>query len=100
MSVENEGSMTFWLSHEHDDWHSNSNGYNFNSFSGNGLTVTVVKQPDCRLDLAVKGPMGQTFSFRVPVPECPENRLFVCLTWKHPEFNLYLNSQHIDTITV
>ena len=33
MDIQKEGSIEFWLRHEHKDWHTNSNGYDFGSFS-------------------------------------------------------------------
>jgi hypothetical protein len=92
-----EGTITFWLKHQHPDWPSNSNGYYFGPFSHEDLSVKAVKHPDKTLELFVSGPSGRSFEFKHPVPECPPKGLMVVITWTPKEMKLYLNTKLTET---
>ena len=98
MSTPNEGTLMFWLKHEHKDWSTNSEGYDFGSIEKPGISAKAVKHPDKTIELNFSGPFGQ-LSFRPPVPKCDERGLQVAITWKGPEVKLYLNGQLVDTVS-
>jgi hypothetical protein len=97
MGIEKEGSITFTLKHEHKDWATNDSGYRFGTVKISGVSVEAVKNPDRTVQLKVSGPLGKDFEFRTYIPECDERGLFVAITWKEPEINLYLNGKLVET---
>jgi hypothetical protein len=99
MNIINEGTISFWIHHEHTDWSMNSNGYNFGSVRQGEITASVVKHPNKIIDVTIDGPFGKQFTFTRPVPEANERGVFVAVTWKNPEVTLYLNGQPADKAT-
>ena len=98
MSVQKEGTITFWLRHEDEDWPINSNGYRFPTVTHDGISVEPVKLPDKTMEVRVYGLLGQALTFRNPIPPCDERGLFVVITWKAPEWvKLYFNGNPIET---
>jgi len=99
MTMEREGSITFWLRHQNVDWYKDENSYNFGPFAGAGISVHIVKHPTRKLTLDISGPFGKTHSFNVQVPECSPKGLFVAITWKDNSLRLYLNGKEIEVKT-
>ena len=97
MNDQNEGTLAFLLKHEHRDWTTNSNGYDFGSFEKPGLSANAVKHPDKTIELKFYGPFGQ-LRFRRPIPRCDERGLQVVITWRDSEVKLYLNGELVDTV--
>jgi len=95
-----EGTVTFWLQHEHRDWWSNGSGYNFGPISKGGLSLSAQKHPDCTLDITIAGAAGKSYSFNHPVPECGPKGLFVAFTWSPTEITLDLNGKLIETCPI
>ena len=100
MSIQNEGSITFWLRHEHEDWTTNSASYHFGAVRHPGITVEAIKHSNRTVELEFSGPSGQRYHFRHPVPQCDARGLFVAITWKFPEINLYLNGKLVETASL
>lgn len=98
MGLAEEGTITFVLEHEHQDWPTNDQGYKFGTIdTGQGVKAGAVKNPDKTLELRVSGPFGRQFHFHRPIPPCDERGLTVAITWKEPEVKLYLNGQEVET---
>jgi hypothetical protein len=100
VSLQKEGSMVFWLRHAHDDWSTNAHRYNFGTVEAQGVIVNAIKHPDGTLECAVDGALGRRQVFRVAIPSCDEQGLFVALTWELPLLRLYLNGTLIETKTL
>lgn len=94
--MSNEGTVDFWLKHEHGNWATNDYGYDFGRFQTRELSISALKHPDRTIELEISGPFGQ-FNFRHPIPECDERGLYVAITWRDSEIQLYLNGQLVDT---
>ena len=99
MSILNEGSMTFWLRHEHKDWTSNSNTYSFGEIEHSGIIAGSIKKPDRTVEIKLSGALGRDFTFRQSIPTCDERGLSVAFTWTDKEINLYLNGRLVETIS-
>ncbi len=100
MGIQSEGSITFWLRHEHEDWTTNSESYHFATVKRPGVAVKAIKHPDKTIELELSGPLGQHFDFRHLIPECEARGLFVAITWKAPELNLYLNGKLVEAVSL
>ena len=99
MGIEKEGSITFWCNHAHKDWATNRHSYDFGKVSGHGVSVTAIKHPDKIIEIIATGPLFERFQYQCPIPPCDERGLFVALTWKSENVNLYLNGKSVDEIT-
>lgn len=97
-SIAHEGSITFWLQHEHKDWFENEDRYSFGSFKQEEFEVQATKQPDKTIELNVIGTLNQQFNFRESIPHCDDKGLFVAITWAHSSINLYLNGNLTRTL--
>lgn len=95
--MQDEGTITSWLRHQHDDWFSNANSYRFPPVTGEGVTVECVKHPDKTVEVTVAGTLGRDFKFRQVVPPCDDRGLHVAVTWKRPDVNLYLNGKLVES---
>jgi len=91
--VQKEGSMTFTLSHELNDWTKNKNGYRFKPLSIEGILVQSFKGPDCSLRISINGPLGHSLTFRQDISGIATPKLNVVLTWKDASVKLYLNGK-------
>jgi hypothetical protein len=99
MSIKETGSITFWAKHEHPDWASNSNGYDFGSFTGEGITVKMTKHPNRSVTFDIDGPFAKSFHLESAMPDCGPKGLFVAITWENKSLNLYLNGQLVETVS-
>ena len=101
MSLEKKGTIAFSIKHDHPDWATNDQSYNFGPFdTGLGLAVRAVKHPDKTLEISVAGPMGMTHAFRGPMPAVGPRGTMVGVTWKDNELKLYLNGKLGHTATI
>lgn len=91
--VQKEGSMSFTLSHEHNDWITNKNGYRFKPLSIEGIFVQPFKDPDCTFRISINGSLGHSLTFRQDISEITTPKLHVALTWKDALVKLYLNGE-------
>ena len=97
MIPRNEGTIVFWLKHEHKDWATNSASYNFGVTKVEGISAEAVKHPDKTLEIKLGGPFEKNFTFRNPVPPCDERGLQVAMVWKGDKVQFYLNGQLVET---
>ena len=97
MSLQGEGSITFWLNHPDADWQTNAKPYKFGPISSHGIEVTAFKNPDLTLAILISGPLSQTIMFRGPMPKVlrPDG-VFVAITWRHPVVTLYVGPDKVD----
>lgn len=103
MSLQNEGTIAFWLVHHHPDWQVNDSGYGFGPFlfPQFGLGVAVLKHPDKRLDVTISGPFQWTTAFNSRVPDLiTQPNLHVAIIWSLPRMNLYLNGRPVGEKTL
>ena len=98
--MQDEGSLAFWLKHEHTDWTTNSHQYSFGTLVLRCTKVTSIKHPDCTLELDIDGPFAQSHNVRLGIPPCDERGLFLAITWQRPEIKIYFNGAISHTITV
>lgn len=99
MSLKKEGSIVFFAKHDHPDWTTNANAYNFPEMKHGSIHVTSKKEPDGTFKVSVAGPFGQQFDFAVkPIPETDARGLHVGVTWKENLVTLYLNGEVAGTV--
>lgn len=94
-----EGSITFWLTHEHKNWVTNNAGYNFGTFTESGISLQAIKHPDRTVEIVSTGPLASKLQFRCQIPPCDERGLFVAVTWNRGDVSLYLNGKPADEMT-
>ena len=97
MAAKAEGTITFWLRHEHPDWVTNESGYDFEPVQSESVSVEVRKEPEKTVAIKLIGPYDQSFLFHQPIPPCDDRGLFVALTWKNRNVTLHLNGKEVDT---
>lgn len=96
MSLQGEGSITFWLDAPEVDWQTNSKPYKFGPMSSHGIEVTAFKNPDSTLAILISGPLSQTIIFHGPMPRVHHpDGLFVAITWRHPVVTLYVGPDNV-----
>jgi hypothetical protein len=100
MGLKNEGSMVFWLNHEHKDWPTNLYGYNFGTIKQKDILAEANKHPDKTIEIKLFGPFDKSFVFQKPIPTCDQRGLQVAMTWKNDEVKLYLNGKLEDSKSV
>nr|BAM62622.1 hypothetical protein [uncultured microorganism] len=91
--VQKESSMTFTLSHEHNDWMTNKNAYKFKPLSIEGVFIQPFKDPDCTFRISINGPLGHSLTLRQNISGITTPKLHVALTWKDSSVKLYLNGE-------
>lgn len=94
-SIQNEGTITFWLEHQHSDWSTNSNQYNFGPFTSHGLKVTATKYQDKTLEIDIDGPLGHHVNFKQPTPAGDKRGVSVAITWKGSNINIFLQGKRV-----
>ncbi|MDR4497752.1 MAG: hypothetical protein MRK02_07530 [Candidatus Scalindua sp.] len=104
MDILREGSITFWISHPHNDWIVNENGYNFGrrNFPQYGIALSVLKHPDRNLEVILSDPLHRTLVLRKRINDSiiKDSRLFIAITWKYTTVNLYVNGINIQTVDI
>ena len=97
MSLRDEGTMNFWLSHKHKDWATNSSGYNFGTVKHEDILAEAVKHSDKTVEIKLIRPFYEVTTFRQHIPKCDQRGLMVSMSWKAHEVKLYLNGQLVET---
>lgn len=90
---QNEGTVRFKPSHEHEDWVTNQNGYSFSPIIKNGVFVQLLKNPDRTIDLILNGPLGHFLKIHHDISSITTPVLDILLTWKSKTITLYLNGE-------
>ena len=91
--MQNEGTVDLWLTHEHEDWATNENGYDFGMYSQGTVIIESIKHPDKTIEVKLKGPFPKDIIFKEPIPHSDlPAALYVVVTWKD-EVKLYLNGE-------
>jgi hypothetical protein len=101
MSLQGEGSITFWLYHPETDWQTNTKPYKFGPMSSHGIEVTAIKNPDFTLAILISGPLSKTIVFHGPMPKLllPDG-VFVAITWSYPVVTLYVGPEKVGEIVL
>ncbi len=96
-----EGTISFWINHDHSDWATNDSGYNFGPFdTKQDLALRAIKHPDKTLEINVIGPLGAEHTLRGPMPVPGDKGIHVAVTWQGNELKLYLNGELTHTGTI
>ena len=98
MNAQKEGTISFWIHNIYDkDWATNDKQYHFTGANVSGWTIEVDKHPDKSLEITTSGPEGLRYHRRVsPIPPCkPDGQAMVVISWKLPQWFLYLNGKAI-----
>jgi len=100
MGLQDEGTVAFFLEHPDADWPTNTDTYNFPTFSRQGITVMAVKRADKTLKLGVAGPLGQSFHYEGAVPRIDEKGLHVEISWSQLQITIYLAGKLVEKFSV
>ena len=102
MSIQEKGTVTFWLKHEHPDWDTNNNGYNFkHADDQTGITIEAQKRPDKTLAISLGGTIEKKALFLGPMPKVEKPKgLFVAVSWSKSKIQLYLNDKLVQDINL
>lgn len=94
MSLTDEGTIEFWIDHEHSDWGTNENVYNFGPFTSDDLQIKATKRSDKNLHIALSIGNDELHVFVGPMPSVSAKGVHVVVTWKvGGEIKLYLNGK-------
>ena len=93
--MQDRGTMSFKISHEHVDWMTNAQGYKFGSFGdGKTLDVVVLKNPD--LSLEVRIVFEHHFhTFSGPIADFAARELSVTFSWDPDEIKLLIDGVQV-----
>ena len=100
MGLQDEGTVEFFLEHPDTDWPTNTNTYNFQTLSSQGITVMAVKRADKTLKLSVAGPLGQSFHYEGAVPRIGKKGLHVAISWSQLQITIYLAGKLVEKFSV
>jgi hypothetical protein len=95
-----EGTIEFWAKHDHPEWFSNSQGYNFPTIKSGSIEVASAKNPDRTIRVSVNGLPAGPLEFIHPIPECGPKGLFVVVTWTPKRVTLFLNGNEVHHFDV
>ena len=94
--LDKEGSVTFWLKHEHLGWSTNNANYNFGPFTFGPIEVHAQKFSDQTIEIRMSGPFGKTEFGKQKSPRVDAKGLFVAITWKDRDIRLYLAGKEVE----
>jgi hypothetical protein len=94
-----EGTMFFPVTHPHEDWMTNSDGYNFGPFTHRSLSVKMTKHPDKTLEIYLNGIGSSIISTRQIIPDPQQSvAIIVAIAWNEKKVIFYLGDEVVDTI--
>lgn len=93
-----EGTVLFHVNHQHSDWKTNANGYDFGLFSQGLLEVKAAKHPDRTIEVCVKGLGNSIVKSRKLIPNTDQPGVMVGFTWSGREVVFYLCGERVDIV--
>lgn len=98
MTDSNEkGCVRFWIRPPEDGWNTNDKTYIFAPYSAEGISVSVGKHSDRKIEARISGPFLKTYRFVVDIPVCDQRGLWVLIQWSDGKVTLFLNNQEMET---
>jgi len=99
---QDKGTLGFAIYHEHPDWWSNNNGYNFGPYYVGPFTVKCTKTSDLILHIKVQPLFERTVSFEAAIDNryVKDNLIRAHINWNKPEINLFLNAILAQTLNL
>jgi len=97
LDLKEQGTIAFWLQHDHDDWSFNEYRYDFGPFTFGKITMRAVKHPDRTLELTFDGPLGRTLTSKTDMPQYDSEGVLVALSWQRLKAKLYLQGRLVET---
>ena len=93
-----KGTISFWVRHDHPDWATNNNGYDFSKTpsSETGVHVESMKNPNKTVTVIAYDGTGCAVEFTKTMPPVSTKGLFISLTWDWGKATLYLNGDSIE----
>ena len=92
--MQREGTLGFRLNHEHQDWATNEDAYDFGMYTQGTVIMEAIKHSDKTIEIKLKGPFPNDIIFREPIPQSnPLPVLHVSVTWKDVDVKLFLNGK-------
>lgn len=96
-TLKEQGTIAFWLQHDHDDWSFNEYRYDFGPFTFDKITMRAVKHPDRTLEVTFDGPLGRTLTANTDMPQYDPEGVLVALSWQRLKAKLYLQGRLVET---
>jgi hypothetical protein len=93
--LQKEGTVAFWIKHEHPDWATNSRDYRFAIPNTTHMKLVAIKHGDGTIEIILDGPGVLQYRRRVPMPPPSERGVFVVVQWKPPYWGLSLNAKPV-----
>lgn len=93
-----EGTVMFLVNHPHTDWRTNSNSYEFGSFSQGPLEVRAAKYPDGTMEVRIKGLGDCIVGTRNTIPNTDQPGVMIGFTWNAREVVFYLCGERVDSL--
>jgi hypothetical protein len=95
-----EGTIGFRIFHDHPDWSTNRNNYDFRGspMSQDGVFLVVRKHADGYLEVIAMDTTTTNATFKTPVPQVRANRVHVIVTWQKGTDTLYLQGQPVQVV--
>lgn len=94
----NEGTVAFWLEHNHSDWVTNRNFYRFPEIRTGDIRVRPMKYPDGRI--VIKSSVGSHEALEFVVRSASSSRapsgksgVHIAITWAPGTVTLYVNGE-------
>jgi hypothetical protein len=97
MASSDVGSAGGVLGIDKPDWALDGEAYSFPPIVGDRVSILITKNTDRTVTVVVKGPFGNTFEFREPIPSL--SRVPFEVNWKEGRVTLFLNGAQAATTT-
>jgi hypothetical protein len=97
-----KGTLGFLMYHEHPDWWSNNDGYNFGPYNFGPMIIKCTKTPDRILRIEVSPLFERTVSFECPIEEeaVKDGGIRVHINWGKPTVNLFLAAKLVQSVNI
>ncbi len=96
--ISQSGTVAFVVTHQHPDWTSNGDGYDFGEVSKGPLRIKAFKHPDKTMELFVEGLGESHVTTRASIPNTNGGRVMVAITWDGREAIFYYCGERIAAI--
>jgi hypothetical protein len=93
-----EGTIFAQLRHDHRDWTTNSNGYDFGTISTGGASLRAVKEPTGILRLRLLSPSGSFAVIDHPLDDLAEDTVSVAASWNEDRARFYVGGVFIGDV--
>jgi hypothetical protein len=91
MNTSQQGTFGITFTPNQKDWSTDIHTYLLGEYLRGDISLKATKHADQTLELNISGPLGKTFTLRLPQP--PGRELKLGLTWENDLIELFMNGK-------